>query len=712
MSSSKNLTRTSAASEIGEVSMTLRKSHYESLSRHKDCLKSTASVIASTSTSLGQPIIATATTTNGSEFDAIFPPEPSEFTRSWVEESRISGNDEQAITLSHDGHLEITQGPLQFATHADSDYDFEIELEMAEALLQQGHEMLDEKMWQEAEQHLQDAVHILEENMPTQNSSETSTLWLVAISALIKTQQELQKWDNTKKLLQQKLAFRQRSSSGHDLPIEYFQDLLTLSAVLCENKEFREAQAQAKKAEKAFKDQGPSGIEGRKQALKLLIRICYNSGNTRPWVANGFSAILRQLSDDDASSAQSSLGSGREKLSRVSLGSSYAPPTYSSSISVENTPKSREGWFDTAQEMSGPRKIRHDSDGDIGFRYRNDSHDSQALDQIDEAKTTFTLANKSRKEREGAIPGELESSAIMFRSPSGNTSAASLKRPTEEQPEKKRELEVYDYTHETSDLVEEDDQKLRKKYLSEVELDVTRADKMDETTRCLPSILPKNEDSGLGNSPKARAVETTDAYPKGNTRKESAGIAHSSSVGPRRRWASNQQRIDLPAQEKRKTGVVFGDFRSSTSKLNGPTTWNPNQPKSDDRVDQATSGISSMQNPPTKKNPSAQKITLTKERVPAAERSIDELEERYDRIVRPRSEGLVHRDPGADAGSPKKLAPADELFQRMMEGKLVRKHRGASETSITGGYHPMTSRPVPARNSTSGIFAVLKSILR
>src|ERR1700728_2593040 len=73
-------------------------------------------------------------------------------------------------------------------------------------------------------------------------------------------------------------------------------------------------------------------------------------------------------------------------------------------------------------------------------------------------------------------------------------------------------------------------------------------------------------------------------------------------------------------------------------------------------------------NPPTKKNPTAEKITLAKDRVPATEHSIDELEERYERIARRRSEGLVHCDPGADAESPKKLAPVDELFLRMMEG--------------------------------------------
>jgi hypothetical protein len=82
------------------------------------------------------------------------------------------------------------------------------------------------------------------------------------------------------------------------------------------------------------------------------------------------------------------------------------------------------------------------------------------------------------------------------------------------------------------------------------------------------------------------------------------------------------------------------------------------------------------------------------------------LEERYERIARRRSEGLVH--PGADAGSPKNLAPVDELFQRMMEGKLVRR-LGASEKSISRA--GIISRRVPARNSTSGIFAVLKSIL-
>jgi hypothetical protein len=111
-------------------------------------------------------------------------------------------------------------------------------------------------------------------------------------------------------------------------------------------------------------------------------------------------------------------------------------------------------------------------------------------------------------------------------------------------------------------------------------------------------------------------------------------------------------------------------------------------------------------NPPTKKNPTAEKITLAKDRVPATERSIDEHEERYERIARRRSDGLIHRDPGADAGSPKNL---DELYQRMMEGKLVRRHREASERSITGAR--ITSRRAAARNSTSGIFAVLKSIL-
>jgi hypothetical protein len=102
-------------------------------------------------------------------------------------------------------------------------------------------------------------------------------------------------------------------------------------------------------------------------------------------------------------------------------------------------------------------------------------------------------------------------------------------------------------------------------------------------------------------------------------------------------------------------------------------------------------------NPPTKKNPTAEKITLAKDRVPATERSIDDLED---------------LDPGADAGSPKKLAPVDELFQRMMEGKLVRR-LGASEKSICARITSplIIPRPVPARNSTSKIFAVLKSIL-
>ena len=60
-----------------------------------------------------------------------------------------------------------------------------------------------------------------------------------------------------------------------------------------------------------------------------------------------------------------------------------------------------------------------------------------------------------------------------------------------------------------------------------------------------------------------------------------------------------------------------------------------------------------LRNPPTKKNPTAEKITLAKDRVPATERSIDEPEERYERIACRRSECLVHRDPRADAGSQK-----------------------------------------------------------
>ena len=115
-----------------------------------------------------------------------------------------------------------------------------------------------------------------------------------------------------------------------------------------------------------------------------------------------------------------------------------------------------------------------------------------------------------------------------------------------------------------------------------------------------------------------------------------------------------------------------------------------------------------LRNPPTKKNPTAEKITLAKDRVPATERSIDELEEQYERIARRRSEGLVHRDPKADAGLPSIMHGSST--RASIFGDPVRRHREVSETSITRVR--ITSQPDPARNSTSGTFAVLKSILR
>jgi tetratricopeptide (TPR) repeat protein len=268
MSSSETLIKTANVSETSGVSNALRKSQYHSLSRQRECLKATASVVAITSASLGQPA---ATTTYGSEFDAIFPPEPTEFTRSWVEENHIPEDDEPVVTLDYDGHLE---GQFHLDPAGDPDHDVEIELDMAKALLQQGRLILEEQDWKEAESRFQDAVYILGENISGQNS-EISILWLDAISSLIEVQKELRKWENAKRLLKQKLAFHQGSFDGPNLPIDQLQDVLALSKVLCENKEFREAQAQAKKAEKAFEDQGPSGVEGRKQALELLIRVCH-----------------------------------------------------------------------------------------------------------------------------------------------------------------------------------------------------------------------------------------------------------------------------------------------------------------------------------------------------------------------------------------------------------------------------------------------------
>jgi hypothetical protein len=258
----------------------------------RNCLKSAASVVSSASTAYGYEIGEQRGTVYGSDFGDVFPPQPSDFMLDWIESNEIPEVDEasnnQSVAIGPEGsrHSTLTS-PL-----VDWDSDGEEELDFIQALFQQGMSNLNANEVSEAEKDLQNCVNRLSNNKwPEEMSKKFRSMQLDAMSALVTALKKQQKWDDTQKLLKEKItlaaSFR---TNENDLII--LNDTLMLSEVLLEKKDLTEALLYGRRAYRAFKKQDPQNQDRCVDALRILIRICQSSGKQSD--ADAYLALLRQ----------------------------------------------------------------------------------------------------------------------------------------------------------------------------------------------------------------------------------------------------------------------------------------------------------------------------------------------------------------------------------------------------------------------------------
>jgi tetratricopeptide (TPR) repeat protein len=265
---------------------------FRTLGNLRSCLKSAASVVSSASTIYGYEKVGDGANAHDSDFGDVFPRETSSIMLSWIESNEITEAGEASNSQNIATGLEELRHSAPISAPGEWDSDEEEELEITQALFQQGLSNLKADEISEAEKHLRNCIDRLSNNQwPQSLANQLKPLRFDAMSALVTVLQKQQNWDDAEKLLKEKIILA-ASLHMHRNYLTVLDDTLMLSEVLLEKKDFTEALLYGRRVYRAFKKQSPQNRDRCASAILVIIRIYELSGNQSD--AEAYIALFRQ----------------------------------------------------------------------------------------------------------------------------------------------------------------------------------------------------------------------------------------------------------------------------------------------------------------------------------------------------------------------------------------------------------------------------------
>jgi tetratricopeptide (TPR) repeat protein len=224
-----------------------------------------ASVISSASTAIGRE----ANDVN-SDFGDCFPSEPSETMLRWMSSNTVFEVDEGSEEQSNATSVDTKRSAVAAAASSDnSDSDGDLEFELIQIHLARGKSELAKGNLDTAARLLQKCLfRIAESPLRTRHSRLRSSV----LDLLLQAYLQQQKWDDAESLMKDKLAMRSRNASEDDIDVP--DDMLKLSDILLQKRDYRQALLYARQALKAYRKAGEKGFEGVENALQKLENIC------------------------------------------------------------------------------------------------------------------------------------------------------------------------------------------------------------------------------------------------------------------------------------------------------------------------------------------------------------------------------------------------------------------------------------------------------
>ena len=286
-------------------------SEITSLKNLKECVRSSASVASSVSTILVEKD-RTSSIGSGSDFEDVFPSEPSETLRRFIAAKAVPQYESEGHP---DPELPVDQPKIAAANASteianldlSSDSDDDLEAELARALFNTGKERFLESNYASAERALRTCLSKLPLIITTRESNSPSPLSNIpsrieVMGLLFQCCKNQQKWAEAKKLLTEKISIRERRMGRTDFNV--LADLLVLVEILIEKQDLVEAQLYARRALNGYRKIGASGVEGTEMSLRSLVHLCHLKGELEEEEA--YSIMLNDFLESKASSAPES----------------------------------------------------------------------------------------------------------------------------------------------------------------------------------------------------------------------------------------------------------------------------------------------------------------------------------------------------------------------------------------------------------------------
>jgi tetratricopeptide (TPR) repeat protein len=282
--------------ESSQETLTEPESELKTMTNLRECLKSSASVVSTTSTVVGRPRVAnTATSTiYASDWGDVFPADPSQSTLDWIQSNSVD-----AVTDSSSGYpLSGVASGEQLALSndeqpeiLDSDED-EVETELTRTLLHLGVSKAEKKEFPAAENYLKNCLKRIPivQNTSSQWSSrlELKSEVMGHLTDVLKSQN---KWEEAGNLIKDRLKLLPHGGRGTS-NIKYSLLILDLGEVLHYKGDQQEALVYGRKSYREFKKMGPENQLECNKSLFLLVQICKSLGNQTE--SDAYFAILQR----------------------------------------------------------------------------------------------------------------------------------------------------------------------------------------------------------------------------------------------------------------------------------------------------------------------------------------------------------------------------------------------------------------------------------
>lgn len=420
-----------------------------SLQNLRNCVKSTASIVSSASSTLSVDHSDRMSVAYQSDFGDCFPPEPEETMRRWISSNTVYEFEEEMGTASSiSGPNDPFGKGLELAESGresdQSDSDGELEAEIIQSLLRRGKDKLASQEYEAAERHFRNCLSRVPSNGSTASLHRLLGSKSEIMALLLTTYRLQEKWDEAHSLLTEKIALESRNSSKNSHGV--LADTLVLVEVLFKKSAFAEALLYGRRALKSYRRMGPDGTEGVQSSLRLLCQVCKASGNHDQ--EDAYNAILSDILQQHPPVAEATTSS--TERNDPGLRNSSKPPRPDKPLSLkspsvksarsQDTMRSNSSWISSSPSNSTSLSDR---------TYRRDSLLSAKSLGPSSPNTEYSFSSSKSQEgfsgAEDLFPRRLDSSTLS--SPVDNPAAASdvsretkfdassrIRYPTQEKP--------------------------------------------------------------------------------------------------------------------------------------------------------------------------------------------------------------------------------------------------------------------------------------